>query len=177
MLGLVGWAALAVMTVAAGLGALSLHRFMRRGQQGLSAGEVHVFSAYAEALLWIAGWPTTPAEAVASIGAFYSQTPGNVRRSMQLGAWWFERLPLLLGVSVRRFSKLPVARRLVVIHRASTSPAVSVNAAWEAVHTPTLINLSARPEALRLCRVDRPPMIAERRAARERDLARAGPGT
>jgi hypothetical protein len=54
---------------------------------------------------------------------------------------------------------------------------VSVNAAWEAVHTPTLINLSARPEALRLCRVDRPPMIAERRAARERDLARAGPGT
>lgn len=164
---LVGWGLLALAVVAAGVLGLSLARAMRPAAYGLSTGEARVYSAYIEALLSTVEWHADLDTVLRDVAAFVEPAPGNIRLPVQLGMWSFQRVPLLVGVSVRAFARLPIERRLEVIHRASKSSSILVNAMWEPTHAMVLACLSAQPAALRLCKVDRAERVAQCRAARD----------
>lgn len=147
-------------------------RFLAPGRHGLAAGEVRVWRAYFGALLATAPWGhRVPIDALlADLGAMLALAPVSARWPLYLIAGLFDRLPLGLGMSLRRFSALPADRGVAVLRCASASRTFLIAAVFEAVQTPGLVIIGGHPEVLKICGVSRGEQVTACRAARERAL-------
>ncbi len=165
------WLALALLGVLALLLATLVPYLWPR--RGLTRGESRFWRAYYATLKASVPWgDSVPVQEVMDeLALMLEATPRWVRRGLSLATWAGEWLPLMMGVSWRRFSSLPVARRVEVLAKVARSHHLFVAALSEALQAVGILVLAGHPRVLAVSGVARAEHVAACRAARAAGLA------